>query len=95
MYIEENNRAVFVRNGHLYRYSQLRQRCAEQIIGREGETATLLSRCPSNLNGLGGGFAPRHLSRYALTPFVSNVFNFPQDYFLCVPVKAVAAPKPI
>jgi hypothetical protein len=36
---------------------------AQQINGREGETATLLSRCPLNSNGLGGGFAPRHLSR--------------------------------
>jgi hypothetical protein len=38
---------------------------AEQIIGREGETATLLSRCPLNSNGLGGSFAPRQLRRYA------------------------------
>ena len=36
---------------------------AEQFNGREGETATLLSRCPLNFNWLGGGFAPRHLSR--------------------------------
>ncbi len=36
---------------------------AEQFNGREGETATLLSRCPLNSNGLGGGFAPRHLNR--------------------------------
>jgi len=35
----------------------------QQFNGREGETATLLSRCPLNLNGLGGGFAPRHLNR--------------------------------
>ncbi len=39
---------------------------AEQIIGREGETATLLSRCVVTFGGLGGGFAPRHLSRYML-----------------------------
>ncbi len=39
---------------------------SEQFNGREGETATLLSRCPLKLNGLGGGFAPRHLNRYAL-----------------------------
>ena len=37
----------------------------EQINGREGETATLLSRCPLNLSLCGGGFAPRHLSRCA------------------------------
>jgi len=38
---------------------------AEQFNGREGETATLFGRCPLNSNGLGGGFAPRHLKRYA------------------------------
>jgi len=36
---------------------------SEQVIGREGETATFLSSCPLNSNGLDGGFAPRHLSR--------------------------------
>jgi len=36
---------------------------AEQINGREGETAILLSRRLFNLNGLGGGFAPYHLKR--------------------------------
>ena len=35
----------------------------EQINGREGETATFLSRCPLNLELRVGGFAPRHLSR--------------------------------
>ena len=35
----------------------------EQFNGREGETATLLSRCLVSLNLRGGGFAPRHLSR--------------------------------
>jgi len=35
----------------------------EQIIGREGETATLLSRRPLNFGGLGGGFAPRQFNR--------------------------------
>ena len=39
------------------------QRAAQQIIGREGETATLLSRCALNFSGLGGGFAPRQLNR--------------------------------
>ncbi len=42
-------------------------RHAEQFNGRKGETATLLSRCPLNLNGLSGGFAPRHLKRCALS----------------------------
>ena len=36
----------------------------EQFNGREGETVTFLSRCPLNSNLRGGGFAPRHLSRY-------------------------------
>ncbi len=36
---------------------------AQQIIGREGETATFLSRCLLNSNGFGGGFAPRQLNR--------------------------------
>ncbi len=41
----------------------------EQIIGREGETATLLSRCPLNFGGLGFGFAPRQLNRWAHSRF--------------------------
>ena len=41
---------------------------AQQINGREGETATLLSRFLVNLNLRGGGFAPRHLNRW--TAFV-------------------------
>jgi len=36
----------------------------EQIIGREGETATFLSRRPLNFGGLGGGFAPRQFNRW-------------------------------
>ena len=43
------------------------QRAAQQINGREGETATLLLRCLLNFSGLGGGFAPRHLNRYAFS----------------------------
>ena len=39
------------------------QRATQQINGREGETATFLSRCPLNFSGLDGGFAPRHLNR--------------------------------
>ncbi len=41
------------------------QRNAQQIIGREGETATLFGRCLLSLNLRVGGFAPRHLSRWA------------------------------
>ncbi|MBA3784158.1 MAG: hypothetical protein H0X15_01250 [Acidobacteria bacterium] len=37
---------------------------SRQFNGREGETATFLSRCPSNFSGLGGGFAPRQFNRY-------------------------------
>ena len=40
-----------------------KQRRAEQINGREGETATLLSRFLVKSGGLSGGFAPRHLNR--------------------------------
>jgi len=36
---------------------------AQQFNGREGETATLLSRCPLNFSLRVAGFAPRHLSR--------------------------------
>ncbi len=43
------------------------QHAVEQVIGREGETATLLLRCPLNFGGLGGGFAPRQLRRYTLS----------------------------
>ncbi len=43
------------------------KRAIEQIIGREGETATLLSRCLVSLNLRGGGFAPRHLNRSILS----------------------------
>ena len=42
------------------------ERRAEQVIGREGETAALLSRCVVSLGLRGGGFAPRQLRRYAL-----------------------------
>jgi len=38
----------------------------EQIIGREGETATLLSRCLFTFGELSGGFAPRHLSSFGI-----------------------------
>ena len=41
------------------------QRTVQPIIGREGETATLLSRCLVSLNLCGGGFAPRQLRRSA------------------------------
>ncbi len=39
------------------------QRNSEQINGREGETATLLSRCVVSFSLRVFGFAPRHLSR--------------------------------
>ncbi len=41
------------------------QHAVEQIIGREGETATLLSRCLFNSELRVIGFAPRQLNRWA------------------------------
>ena len=38
-----------------------------------GETAALLSRCPLNFSGLGGGFAPRHLNRYAFFSLLQSL----------------------
>ncbi len=38
-------------------------RRAEQVIGREGETATFLSRCPFNSELREFGFAPRQFGR--------------------------------
>ena len=42
----------------------INQHAAEQFNGREGETATLLSRCLLNSGLRVFGFAPRHLNRY-------------------------------
>ena len=42
----------------------LTERRIEQIIGREGETATFLKRCLLKVAGLGGGFFPRQINRY-------------------------------
>ena len=44
----------------------LTKRRIEQIIEREGETATLLSRCVVSFSLRGGGFAPRQLNRWVL-----------------------------
>ncbi len=41
----------------------VKRKQTEQINGREGETATLLSRCPLNSELRVIGFAPRHLNR--------------------------------
>ena len=43
---------------------------AEQFNGREGETATFLSRCLFTLMLHGFGFAPRHLNRSAAIVFL-------------------------
>ena len=53
-------------------------RAAQQFNGRKGETATLLSRCLFNSNGLGGGFAPRHLNLSVLLVLtqVCAIFGF-------------------
>jgi len=45
---------------------------SQQIIGREGETATFFSRCVLNFGGLGGGFAPRHLNRSAASAYTRS-----------------------
>jgi hypothetical protein len=45
---------------------------AQQVVGREGEIATLLSRCFISLSLCGGGFAPRHLNRYIASPVVQT-----------------------
>jgi len=37
----------------------------EQVAGREAETATFLSTGLLTFGGLGGGFRPRHLRRWA------------------------------
>jgi hypothetical protein len=39
------------------------QRLVQQVIGREGETATLLSRCLFNSKLREFGFAPRQFQR--------------------------------
>ncbi len=52
----------------IIRRFSVNQRDTEQFNGREGEIATLLSRCPFNFGGLGGGFAPRHLKRSTASP---------------------------
>ena len=41
------------------------KRAAQQIIGREGETATFLSRCLFNPTLRVFGFAPRQFNRSA------------------------------
>ncbi len=43
---------------------QFRQRAAQQINGREGETATFLTRCVVIFGLCVAGFAPRQLNRY-------------------------------
>ncbi len=45
------------------------QTAAQQIIGREGETATFLKRSFFNSELRVGGFAPRHLNRWASSVF--------------------------
>ena len=53
----------------------------EQIIGREGETATFLSRFLVNSNLRVGGFAPRHLNR--------STFSVKNKQFFQVSVKKI------
>ena len=56
-------------------------RTGEQFNGREGETATLLSRCLVTLNLRGGGFAPRHLNRSAFLGEMESFNNQTDNYF--------------
>ncbi len=61
------------------------RRTAQQINGREGETAAFLSRCPLNFCLCVGGFAPRHLNR-SLSPFEIRGSNDKENfsaYFSC------------
>ena len=51
------------------------RRHAEQFNGREGETATLLSRCLFTLSLRVAGFAPRHLSRWADTLTSKQIYE--------------------
>ena len=57
------------------------KRAIEQFNGREGETATFLSRCPLKFNGLGGGFAPRHLNRSVLSGLTEAMRNARQNLY--------------
>ena len=52
----------------------MKSRHSQQINGREGETATLLSTGFVTLTLRVGGFAPRHLNRCALSLICHNVF---------------------
>jgi hypothetical protein len=52
------------------------QTAAQQIIGREGETATFIRRCPLNFNLREFGFAPRQLNRYAFSVSTGADFSF-------------------
>ena len=52
------------------------QKRVEQFNGREGETATLLSRGLLNSELRGGGFAPRHLKRCAASFELETDFVF-------------------
>ena len=47
----------------IYSGHRLPPRAAQQVIGREGETATLLSRCLFNSTSRVFGFAPRQFNR--------------------------------
>jgi hypothetical protein len=46
---------------------------AQQINGREGETATFLSRCVVSLCLCVIGFAPRHLNRWMASLEIKRV----------------------
>jgi len=50
--------------------------CAQQVIGREGETATFLSRCLFNSELRVFGFAPRQLRRSAASRCATKIVSY-------------------
>jgi hypothetical protein len=52
-------------NGKQIKATSFQLTHSQQVIGREAETATLLSRCLFTFGGLGGGFRPRQRRRWA------------------------------
>ncbi len=57
-----NQTLVFENNG-----------AAQQINGREGETATFIWRCPSNFSLRVFGFAPRQFNRWIASRLLTKV----------------------
>jgi hypothetical protein len=64
--------------------SRFKLRAAEHFNGREGETVTCLLRCVVSLTLRGGGFAPRHLKRWAASLQIRKGYamNFAKRWLL-------------